>query len=709
MEEIFDQRAAAASSVSREAIVSGAMMVWAAIIAVATYNFRDARAVAEFSRDAQFIIPLLSRLPSNIGYLFPVLLFLSSCFGPGDMLLGLFRVSLRTRVSRLAFAVCLGLAAWTIAIVIVGMAGFLTKPPLYAILAAALLLTVWRARVFLANEAEGEASRSSPLPWQRIVAAAMAALLVFDLYLALVGALGPEVQFDARYYHLAEAIRYVEHGRLFDLVGDTHSDTLGLYQYQETLYAGVIAMFGLPAAKVLSWSNLLLSIAATFAFAVEFFRRRIIGLFASLLFVSTPIVTWSSSTASNDLSQVPFTVLAVFSFLRWKHDRAAGWLALGGALCGYAWGVKPFGAFSVAIIALFVFAIVVSESLLRDPRRTFRLRDLARVSAALAPFLLGSVLAALPSIIRTTMMTWNPLFPLATSIFHTRYWSAMASAVWSAGYQPRTLTDLIRLPWAVTIDSDRYRQIIGPIFLFAFPFVLLATFWRSTLPVLRQVVLFAFLWLVLWYSFGTVSVRYAEPLYPLLTILIAFLAFPVTRGREGSVLQSGARTLFLGTLLLGTCMNTQILVPFQRHALHPGNMGLEFIPWRVLYAGDSASSVTTFYDPILGYVNSHLDPTKDKIYDGSDGFQFNSYSDIDLFDGSNYEAPASWNLLSPNALHELRKNHIDYVMVFARDIPPLSKAPLFAHLRLVHQVPVSPIYARNTGAAGYAEALYKVK
>jgi len=702
----------AANPISREVIVAAIMVAWGLVIAFAMYDFKAPTAIAQFTNATQYWGAIFTQLPRNIQYLPPVLLFLASAFGPGDLLVGLLKLPLKYRRSRIIFAICFGIIAWTIAIVIVGMAGFLTKPPLYSLLLIALGLTVWRGwLLFKSNGApEKPVDVFGKTVAGRALTIGLIVLLVFDLYMALLGALGPETGFDARYYHLAMALRYAIHGKLFDLVADTYSASFGVSQYQETLYAAMIAMFGLHAAKLLNWANLLLTIAAISAFAVEFYGSRLLGLLASLLFVSTPIVTFSASTASNDLGQAPFTVLALFSFLKWKDDRRLAWLAAAGACCGYTYGMKPLAAIVLVILGLFVLVISLSRRLVRpdgDPARNARdgWKDAMRT---LVPFALGAFVVALPSVIRTTLMTGDPVFPELTSVFHSlRDWSPWMR-VWTAGYPTRSIADAVTLPWNMTFDTITYRQVVGPVFLFAAPFVLWGALQRGANPLLRQSVGLIALWAAFWYGFGITSARYGESIFPFAFLMVAYFCLPIAQGTRSILSRPIVRTTFLAIILCATVLNTQLLVPFQKNADYSGTMGHETIMWPILYGTMAESAVTSRYTPMLEYVNQHLNPQTDKVLDAADNFPMNLYSNIDIFDGMNWEGP-EWNILSPDAYKHVQEEHITYVIAFKRDLPQLSKAPLFAHLQFVTSTAPSPRYpVSDPTTAGKADLLYKV-
>jgi len=136
---------------------------------------------------------------------------------------------------------------------------------------------------------------------------------------------------------------------------------------------------------------------------------------------------------------------------------------------------------------------------------------------------------------------------------------------------------------------------------------------------------------------------------------------------------------------------------------------LEYLNFPYLYEGAPEREVQLKYVPMIEYINQHLNLRTDKVYDAADGIVFNSYSDIDLFNGAHYDSPAAngeWDLFGPNAYAELRRNNITYVMVFKAEERRLRTSPLFSHLVPIEQTSASLLYSGNPA---YGEILYRVR
>jgi 4-amino-4-deoxy-L-arabinose transferase-like glycosyltransferase len=478
------------------------------------------------------------------------------------------------------------------------------------------------------------------------------------------------------------------HGRIFDIVADTHCICFAQGQYQEILYAATIVLFGLPAAKVVSWAGLLLTIGAIFAFALEFYRSRLTGLVASLLFASTPIVAWSASTASNDLAQASFALLAVFAFLRWRDDRRLSWLVTSGIFSGYDLGIKPFGMALTLVIGVLVAAIAVRERGINYGART------------LAPFALGAFLVALPAIIRSYLMTGDPLFPTITALVHGgRWWWWVQDTI--GAFPRRSLLDFLTLPWGMTVDTLRYRDVIGPAYLFALPFVSVGFFTLRVPKFERWIVAILLLWLLLWYPLAP-EARYGESILPLVALLVASFSLRVAGDSKSLFAAPAVKATFLAILVAMTVLNTQLLVPFQRNSYNSGSEGLEFISWTTLYENVPDREFELQSLPMLRFIDDHLDPAKDKVLDAAGVSAYGLYSDVDLVDGTRWNLHHEWDLVSSDAYEHLQEEHIDYVVTFEGYLPLLERAPVFHHLRLVYKT-------EPTAETGPAQLLWEVQ
>ena len=339
-------------------------------------------------------------------------------------------------------------------------------------------------------------------PWIGVIALA--------LCLSLVGALAPEVEYDALWYHLWLPKLWIAAGRPVDLP----NDFVALYPLTfELVFGAGLASGGAIAAKLLHWCCLPLLALAVFTFTRRNLPHASPWLAAAIV-VSTPTVLWEATTAYVDLALALYVTLGLYALLRRRESPAHGWLAVAAGCFGLACAIKHLGLVVVALVAAGAF---VSE--LRRERR-FRggapagRGDRSRrarprfpvVSAGVArvgqPVLPGT-LRCLRRASRRTVGRGGGTRPRA---FKARF-----------GF-PRTPLSLVWLPWNVTMHGARFGGCIGPVFLIALPWMLRrprrpATAWLT--------------WLVVGYTavwaspVSSFQMRFLVPIVPALAMLAA--------------------------------------------------------------------------------------------------------------------------------------------------------------------------------------------
>lgn len=120
-------------------------------------------------------------------------------------------------------------------------------------------------------------------------------LLILQILINLVGALGPELGFDALWYHLTEAKLFLQRHSLAPIPGN-------LLYWSGLPRLGEIFYMFLPG-KLVHWA---------FGVLCAFLIYRLAGIPAALLFYSTLLVGWLSTTAYVDLITTAFLLAAVY-------------------------------------------------------------------------------------------------------------------------------------------------------------------------------------------------------------------------------------------------------------------------------------------------------------------------------------------------------------------------------------------------------------
>lgn len=651
-------------------------LAWAALIALNVFAFTDPAARAAATSNLTHVPQILTHLPRNAALVFVLFFTLGAAIAPGDALLRAFRIPARDAFDRIAFGTAAGLVVLTaLAYALATLHLLRLEVEIPLLLAGAVASTVSIRRWLREQPLLPDAVR---VP--RALTIAMWILLGAALYVTLLAALIPEIGFDARYYHLAEAERYAQHGGFYNLLAAERMWPAALPHYHETLYAFAWVLTGAIGAKLIAWGGALAIVLAVVAFARAWFSSTAVGVFAALILLTTPVLAWSATTANNDLAAVPFVLLALHALLVWRGGGSAWALYGAGLIAGMTYGIKPFGAFTVIALGIVVAWTLLSRG---TPR--------AVVAAQLARFAGCALLGLLPALITATWMIGDPIFPLFPGIFPSRYGANAVGEHLSAVIGSRLLahispSHILLLPWSMTMDPARYRNLIGPIWLATLPVWLAVPFFsRRFTEVVRPLAVFTVAFTAIVFLSGAEEFRYIATAVTVVALLIGYAVFCLD-WRAARALQATV----VGAVLVFAVLGNPLVVPLERNSSAPAVMGAEYLNWDYLYGTLPESAIQLQYVPILQYTNSHLDPRTNKIYDGANVQLMNVYSNVELFNGTAYQSPAAlneWSLASPDAFERLRANGCTYVIWPKAQLAQLKAAPVWRHLQFVTEAP----------------------
>lgn len=341
-----------------------------------------------------------------------------------------------------------------------------------------------------------------------------------------VQALAPETQFDALVYHLALPQLYIEQGRF---IATPYSMQSWFYLGADMDYLLAMLLGGQVAGKLVHFAFLLLTVAAIAAFGAQAFGRRS-GLFAAALYASTPLVAWEGSTAYVDLALSCYCLLAIVAAHTWPQRRSLRWLCLAGAMSGFAISVKISALYLLLPLGAVVGAVALFARSQRRPQRL-----LPPVAFGLATLAFG-----LPWPLLRLAQTGNPVFPFYNDLFKSPDWPAGATVplitTFGIGYSPG---DLLRLPWALTFQSERFYEglpggVIGLSLLILPLLALRRPFSRAATLLLALLVPFGILWIDNGYQY----LRFALPGLPLVCLLAGYALAGLRRFAS-----PGARTI----------------------------------------------------------------------------------------------------------------------------------------------------------------------
>ncbi|HEU4699280.1 MAG TPA: hypothetical protein VFS40_08875 [Gemmatimonadales bacterium] len=416
-------------------------------------------------------------------------------------------------------AVALGMGALSYAAFALALAGWL-RPWALALVALAGV-----ARAARRLPAEARAARRG---WRRargrrpaLLAAPLArwaaALMLLALAGALVGAVLPEIEYDALWYHLGFPARYLAAGRFLPLP----CEHIAPYPHQlELLYAYPLAAGLAPAAKLLHYAlGLLAAVAAAWLAARHVGRRW--ALPAAALALLAPTYLWEMTTAYVELQLALACTLAAALVLEWRRTRRPALLGLAGLLLGLALATKHLAFLVLAPLAAYLLVAPAATAGAARPLRT-RVADVVRL-------VLPALAVAAPWYARAWALTGNPLFPMFYGVLARLgvpmwRWDAAQDAAWNAVMRRfgdgRSWPVLLTLPWRMTWDDMRFAGSVGPAGLLFLPPA--ALLWRRLSGGVRLLALLTLAYVLVWASpFGSFQTRFLVPIVPVAAVVAA--------------------------------------------------------------------------------------------------------------------------------------------------------------------------------------------
>jgi len=151
-------------------------------------------------------------------------------------------------------------------------------------------------------------------------------LIIFQALVNLIGALGPELGFDALWYHLTEAKLFLQRKSIAPISGNLLYWS-GLPRLGEMIYAFALFLWDERLAKLIHWFFGISSAYLVYRLARKH-HKLTAALASSLLFYSTLLVGWLSTTSYIDLMVTTFLLMALLARQWWSRGLA---LVLAGA------------------------------------------------------------------------------------------------------------------------------------------------------------------------------------------------------------------------------------------------------------------------------------------------------------------------------------------------------------------------------------------
>ncbi len=233
----------------------------------------------------------------------------------------------------------------------------------------------------------------------------------------------PPISRDALIHHLAVPKLWLKHGRIYEIPWANYA----YYPMNiNLLYAICLYFKNDIAPKFIHLGFGLATGWLIYLYLKQKFGRNW-GLLGMLIFITTPIVVWLSTSAYIDLGMTFFTTGSVLAFIKWRDSeyKAFKWLFISSLGMGIAIGSKYN-----AIIAWFIMNMFLMLSVVRDTRR-----QTAALQYGILFFVVTAFLAS-PWYLKNYFQTGNPFYPLFNSLIDSLHHHSVQEVVCSKG-QPK--------------------------------------------------------------------------------------------------------------------------------------------------------------------------------------------------------------------------------------------------------------------------------
>ena len=468
-----------------------------------------------------------------------IVLVLLLVVSAGRRLFDLWHVRFSSFGDEVVFSMGLGLGVLALMTFLLGILGALYRGlfyVLFALTALALHGEMWEtARVsWRGVTAAGRTLRQSSLAVRGLVVVLLATVLG-----NLVGTLAPPTEADTINYHFAYPKLFIEAHALFYIPVFHATAPLN----QQMLYVVGMLLHGSVLAALFVYAQGIAVVITIILFCRKHLRWEV-GVLASALLYTSPLLTSMAGSGKAGLGLTLFTFLAFWAFYEWTQTADRLRLAMTGIFTGLAIGTKYYG-----LISAVTFGLLIPVSLWRS--RHFSLRQ-----AAAAISLYGLLLAVVgsPWYIRNTMDTGNPVYPAFYGIFGGRDLSPdvnlgfanpevkeeFTSPVVNEGLTNmmdgtrggREFVKFVLAPWHMHVGGEGFgaaRAGFGPLFLAFAPLGvwLLVRGDGVNRLFLFYALLFAFVFFTIWFWGAIHTYRHLLPVMPGISIVTALAAFSV--------------------------------------------------------------------------------------------------------------------------------------------------------------------------------------
>ncbi|MBF0202495.1 MAG: glycosyltransferase family 39 protein [Desulfamplus sp.] len=220
----------------------------------------------------------------------------------------------------------------------------------------------------------------------------------------------PPVDRDALTHHLYVPRLYLQNGGIYEI---PHLSFSYYPMNLDLLYMIPLYLGNDIIPKFIHFAFAL----ATAAMIFHYINRRMgrtLALLGALFFLTMPVIVRLSSTVYVDLGLICFMFASIMYIFRWiESGFKARYLVVSGIFCGLALGTKYNGLIGLFLLGLFV-PFIHSRYHAGEKRHAIRALCFGII------FVSAALMAFSPWMIRNTLWTGNPIYPLYNSVFNPK-------------------------------------------------------------------------------------------------------------------------------------------------------------------------------------------------------------------------------------------------------------------------------------------------
>jgi len=400
-------------------------------------------------------------------------------------------------------------------------------------------------------------------------------LLLLQAAINYIGVLGPELGFDALWYHLTLPKLFLQNHSIFHVGGNLYYSDMP--KLVEMLYIPALFFGSEVLAKNVHFFFGVLSCIALFFLGKKMIGRKA-AILAVVIFYTNLVVGFESISAYIDLGRTFFEILSFFAFYRWVETRQKHFFILSAILVGITVTVKL-----LAVGSLFLYLFLLTSILLKKSTSGIK------IIFSTCVFAFFALLVPTPWFLFSYLHTKNPFFPFFTNTYPTHFSLQLLNP----------FSSIISFLHILLFADDP----LSPIYFLVLPLII---FYAKKIYTLQPLLfLYSLLASIIWYlTPQTGGGRFILPYLPVFSLLVAFTIERIVDQK-------------LQKLLVGTIFVLSITSIFYR-----GTANAKYIPY-LLGRETKASFLARhlnfhfgdFYD-IDGYFAKIIKPTDNVLLEG---------------------------------------------------------------------------------------------